>query len=150
LTGFQKSTIFKTCWLLIQHHFVCSNEEKDFWIIDWFLTVDLVQPIPFFLRSRGTPPDQVFLEKSATQPVQLDVQAEGVNWLPTKAWQLPAGASNSAGVGLAKGNLARGLQWCWSHPSSPKNKKVSFLGLGRSVSYRPVWPSENVVLKEKK
>jgi hypothetical protein len=33
LTGFQKTTIFKTCWLLIKDHFGCSNyEEKDFWI----------------------------------------------------------------------------------------------------------------------
>jgi hypothetical protein len=46
LTGFQKSTIFKICWLVIKHHFGCSNEEKDFWIIDWFLTVDLVYLIP--------------------------------------------------------------------------------------------------------
>jgi hypothetical protein len=130
LTGFQKSTIFKTCWLLIQHHFVCSNEEKDFWIIDWFLTVDLVQPIPFFLRSRGTPPDQVFLEKSATQPVQLDVQAEGVNWLPTKAWQLPAGASNSAGAGLAKVTLQEDCNGAGPILPVPKTKKLAFWDWG--------------------
>jgi hypothetical protein len=98
----------------------------------------------------GHPRTKFLFKKSATQPVQLDVQAKGVNWLPTQARQLPAGASSSAWAGLAKGNLARGLQRCWSHPSSPKNKKVSFLGLGCSVSYRPVWPSKNVVLKEKK
>jgi hypothetical protein len=46
LTGFQKSTIFKTCWSLINHHFGSSNEEKDFWIIDWFLIVDLVYLTP--------------------------------------------------------------------------------------------------------
>jgi hypothetical protein len=31
----------------------------------------------------------------------------------------------------------------------PKTKKLAFLGLGYSVSYRPVWPSENVMLKKK-
>jgi hypothetical protein len=50
LTGFQKSILFKTCWLLIKHHFGCSNEEKDFWIIDWFLTVDLGYLIPPIYR----------------------------------------------------------------------------------------------------
>jgi hypothetical protein len=32
--------------LLINHHFESNNEEKDFWIIDWFLIVDLVYLIP--------------------------------------------------------------------------------------------------------
>jgi hypothetical protein len=63
---------------------------------------------------------------------------------------LPAGASNNARVTWTSSNFARGLQWCWSHPSNPKNKKDSFLGLGCCVSYRPVWSSENVVQKEKK
>ena len=96
----------------------------------------------------GHPRTNFFFKKSATQPVQPDVQVEGGDWLPTQARQLPAGASSGVWVGGAKGNLARGLQRCWSHPSSPKNKKVSFLGLGCCVSYRPVWPSENVVSKK--
>jgi hypothetical protein len=32
--------------MLIKHHFGCSNEEKYFGIIEWFLTVDLVYLIP--------------------------------------------------------------------------------------------------------
>jgi hypothetical protein len=52
---FSKSTIFKTCWLLIKHHLGCSNEEKYFWIIDWFLTVDLVYLIPPNVKFNVTP-----------------------------------------------------------------------------------------------
>jgi hypothetical protein len=36
----------KTCLLLINHHFESINEEKDIWITDWFLIVDLVYLIP--------------------------------------------------------------------------------------------------------
>jgi hypothetical protein len=98
----------------------------------------------------GTPGPCFSKNNCATQPVRQDVQAGGVDCLPTQAPQLPAGASNKAQVTWTSHNLARGLQWCWSHPSSPKNNKDSFLGLECCVSYRPVWSSENVVQKEKK
>ncbi|PLW25113.1 hypothetical protein PCANC_27676, partial [Puccinia coronata f. sp. avenae] len=62
---------------------------------------DIVKPIPFFLRGRGGHPrTKFFFKKSPTQPVQPDVQAEGVDWLPTHARQLPVGASNSGRAGL--------------------------------------------------
>ncbi|PLW16108.1 hypothetical protein PCANC_05094 [Puccinia coronata f. sp. avenae] len=35
-----------------------------------------------------------------TQPVQPDVKAEGVDWLPTQARKMPVGASNSGRAGL--------------------------------------------------
>jgi hypothetical protein len=37
LTGFEKSTIIKTCCLHINHHVGSINEGKYFWIIDWVL-----------------------------------------------------------------------------------------------------------------
>jgi hypothetical protein len=46
LSGFEKSTIMKTCFLHINHHVGSINEGKYFWIIDWFLMVDFVYLIP--------------------------------------------------------------------------------------------------------
>jgi hypothetical protein len=110
-----------------------------------------VQPIPQTLRPRGAPPDQVF--QTIIVPHSLYGRMYRLRELtvsPHNLCNCLQVHATTPGMTWTRSNFVRGLQWCRSHPSSPKIKKDSFLGLGCCVSYRPVWSSENAVQKEKK
>jgi hypothetical protein len=133
--------IFETPWLLISQRDGWTRREisKTLKIFLWCVLLENVHD--FWLdvfdlthsqshKHCGLGGQSFSKNHCATQPVRQDAQAEGVDRHPTQALQMPAGASNNPPVTRTSSNFARGLQWCWSHPSIPPKKKIAFWDWG--------------------